>query len=120
MLRRFSSRKENGWPFGIWYNAVMEKLAPTTGKALPVGNLFVCDCGIPLARRTGVREFEIIKFHRGQRSVVKTEFFDGSFDVACPACGRGFQFVHVTGGMRFVNENGQLEYWEEAMVYFPV
>ncbi len=68
------------------------KLIPTTGY-VPVGKLFVCNCGIPLAKRNE-DGYELLKYYRGKPAKIKVEF--GSMGrVKCEECGRGFVQVNL-------------------------
>ena len=69
----------------------MAHFIPTTGF-VDIGEFFVCNCGIPLAKRTGLHEYEIIRYHDGKRTAVTTQF-DSMFRVKCKTCNRGFNYI---------------------------
>ena len=71
----------------------MSKLKPTTGP-VNIGELFVCNCGIPLAKRTGIREYELVKIHNKERVPIKIEIGD-MVKISCEICGRGFAFLRI-------------------------
>lgn len=77
----------------------MAKMTPTTGF-VHVGELFVCNCGIPLARNMGGKGYELIRFHDGKQVKIQMQFGD-FLKVKCPTCGRGFNHhvIHETIGM---------------------
>ena len=68
------------------------KFVPTTGP-VRVGGFFVCNCGIPLSKRTE-KGYELLKYHNGQPIKIKTEF-DGMMRVKCEKCGRGFAHIKM-------------------------
>ena len=74
----------------------MTHFTPTTGF-VNIGEFFVCNCSIPLAKRTGLHEYEVIRYHNGKRTAV-TQRFDGEgyvFGMKCQTCGRGFNYIIV-------------------------
>ena len=71
----------------------MPKLKPTTGY-VDIGELFVCNCGIPIARRTGAHHYDLIRFHDGRKTSVNLEISNGR--IGCEVCGRGFAYITVT------------------------
>lgn len=68
------------------------RFAPTTGY-VKVGEYFVCDCRIPLSKRTE-KGYELLKYHHGKPIKIKTEF-DGMMRVICEKCGRGFAHLKL-------------------------
>lgn len=70
----------------------MSTLQPTTGP-VPIGGLFVCNCGIPLAKKTGPHSYELMKFHAGRKVVIEQDIPNGV--TRCPICGRGFGHITV-------------------------
>ena len=66
-------------------------LQPTTGP-VPIGGFFVCNCGIPLAKKTGPHSYEMMKFYAGQKIIFEQDVIQGV--TRCPTCGRGFG--HIT------------------------
>ena len=79
----------------------MADFVPTRGF-VKIGEFFVCDCGIPLAKRTGIHEYEIIRYHNGKQTKMKTEF-DGMFHVKCETCNRGFAYLIVKEEIKLVD-----------------
>jgi hypothetical protein len=71
----------------------MSKLTPTTGFVKP-GEIFVCNCGIPLARKTLKGGYDLVKFYNGKQVSIEIKF-DGMLEVHCPVCRRGFAHLIV-------------------------
>lgn len=67
-------------------------LQPTT-DFVPIGGFFVCNCGIPLAKKTGPHSYEMMKFHAGKKILIEEDITNGI--VRCPVCKRGFGHVTV-------------------------
>ena len=68
-------------------------MQPTTGF-VSIGGLFVCNCGIPLAKKTGPHSYEMMKFHAGKKVLIEQDISNGM--VRCPVCKRGFAHVTVS------------------------
>ena len=68
-------------------------LQPTTGF-VNIGEIFVCKCGIPLAKKTGPHSYEMMKFHAGKKVLIEQDIPNGM--VRCPICKRGFAHITVT------------------------
>ncbi len=81
----------------------MTNFIPTTGF-VDIGELFVCNCNIPLAKRTGLHEYELIKFHNGQRVTINTQFEGGMTRIKCKKCGRGFVYIQVKESIGLVDK----------------
>lgn len=69
-----------------------KKFTPTTGY-VKVGEMFVCNCGIPLAKHTE-KGYELIKYSRGQSVKIKVEF-GSMIQMKCEKCGRGFACLRI-------------------------
>ena len=72
----------------------MRNFTPTKGF-VNIGEFFVCNCGIPLVKRTGLHEYEWIKFHNNQRVAMRTQFEGGIMRIKCPKCGRGLNYIQL-------------------------
>ncbi len=72
----------------------MHQFTPTTGF-VGIGDFFVCNCGIPLVKRTGLHEYEWVKFHNGQRVAIKTQFDGEIMRIKCQKCGRGLNYIQL-------------------------
>ncbi len=72
----------------------MHQFTPTTGF-VNIGEFFVCNCRVPLAKRTGLHEYQLIKFHSGKKVTITTQFDGGIFRVKCETCSRGFNYVQL-------------------------
>jgi len=73
-------------------------LTPTTGYVHP-GELFVCNCGIPLARKTKDQGYELLKLHNGKSIKIQVTF-GSMIQVKCPVCGRGFAHLRVSDSIQ--------------------
>ena len=69
-----------------------KKFTPTTGY-VKVGEMFVCNCGVPLAKHTE-NGYELLKYSRGQPVKIKVEF-GAMLRVKCEKCGRGFAHLRI-------------------------
>lgn len=81
----------------------MSHFIPTTGF-VNIGEFFVCNCGTPLAKRTGLHEYELIKFHDGQKTVIKTQFEGGMMRIKCKKCSRGFVYIQLKESISVVDK----------------
>ena len=68
------------------------KFKPTTGM-VNVGECFVCNCGIPLAKclEDG---YELLKYYSGKQIKIKITY-DSMIRVKCGVCGRGFAVINL-------------------------
>lgn len=68
------------------------KFEPTTGM-VNVGEYFVCNCSIPLAKclEDG---YELLKYHNGKPIKIKVTY-DSMIRVKCEVCGRGFAIINL-------------------------
>lgn len=72
----------------------MSNFTPTTGF-VNIGEFFVCNCRVPLVKRTGLHEYEIVRYHGGQRVIMKSQFEGGVTKIKCKICGRGFNYIQL-------------------------
>jgi hypothetical protein len=76
----------------------MENSRKPTRGLLNIRDLFVCDCGVPLARKTGLFSYEIFKEHGRER--VKIEIDIESGGIRCTVCKRGPSHVKIPAVIR--------------------
>lgn len=69
----------------------MKKFTPTTGY-VPIGEFFVCNCGVPLAKRMP-SGYELMKRDQGQVVKVTTQVTNGTIKIKCEKCGRGLNTI---------------------------
>jgi len=81
----------------------MTEFIPTTGF-VNIGDFFVCNCRVPLAKRTGLHEYQLIKFHSGKKVTITTQFDGGIFRVKCETCGRGFNYIQLRESISIVDK----------------
>lgn len=54
-----------------------------------------CEKPVPLARRTAITEFELVKFVDGQKVNIITSYEGGLYRVTCAECKTGHIFTHI-------------------------
>lgn len=77
-------------------NKTESRFKPTT-NIVNIGEYFVCNCSVPLAKCTE-EGYELLKYHNGKPIKVKITF-DSMLRVKCEICGRGFAIINVSESM---------------------
>ena len=67
---------------------------PTKGF-VNVGEFFVCDCGIRLAKCVASGVYESLKKDGGQSSTITSQAVGGIVRIKCNKCGRGLNHINV-------------------------
>ena len=67
---------------------------PTKGM-LNVGDLFVCDCGVPIAKCTAPGVFESLIRAGGNISTITSQAVGGIVKIKCKKCLRGVNHIHT-------------------------
>jgi len=52
-----------------------------------------CDCGTPVVKRLNSRQLEFIKYNKGQKIKLITEYSGNKCVVHCKKCGRNITFM---------------------------
>ena len=75
---------------------------PTTGY-VKVGDFFVCNCRVRLAKHISSGMYEILRRDNGQSITLSCQAVGGIIKVKCNKCGRGFNYISVRDTMGFVD-----------------
>ena len=67
---------------------------PTTGF-VNVGEFFVCNCGVRLAKCVAPGVYETLKKDAGQSITITSQAVGGMVKIKCGKCGRGFNCLNI-------------------------
>ena len=62
-----------------------------------IGDIIYCGgCAkpVPLAKRVGREDFELIKFFQGEKIAINVSY-DGMYTITCEKCGFGHKFANI-------------------------
>lgn len=68
------------------------------GKYIKIGDTLTCLCNIPMAKRTGQREFSLFKYYRNIKVKVKIEQGLGVSKICCETCGYKYTTIRFADG----------------------
>ena len=71
-----------------------QKFKPTTG-IVNVGEFFVCNCGMRLAKHVRDGVYETIRRDSGQSTTVTSQAVGGVVSIQCNKCSRGMDYLHI-------------------------
>lgn len=69
------------------------------GKYIKVGDILMCYCDVPLAKRVSEKIFQIMRFHKGAKVTVDVlHGGQGTHTIGCPTCGYKYTCIGVSDG----------------------